>query len=356
MDIDFFEVPQELIAQTPLAQRDASRLLCVDRVRGTFAHNTFVHLVDVLRAGDLVVVNTSAVIRARVQGRLNDDASRPVALLFVHRVSDDRDAWVMIGKPARRMRINDVIAIGPVGAPVLRVVVERIQDGGERIGRCFGAMSVEDVLRTWGEVPLPPYITTPLTDASRYQTVYAHEAGSVAAPTAGLHMTPELLNALRAKGVRIGCVALHVGIGTFRPVQTSIDDHTMHEEQYIVPAETVDALVDVRSKGGRIVAIGTTVVRTLETIAPMIASGTRGAISGWTPLFIRPGHRFALVDALVTNFHLPRSTLLLLVGAFAGEALIQEAYALAIAQRYRFYSFGDAMLIADETMGSMESE
>ena len=337
-----FDLPPELIAQSPLSRRDASRLMVVDRTAGTIAHRQFTDLPELVAPGDLLVVNRSRVVKARLLGtRVGSGA--PAEIFLLRPLGDDRyEAMVSPGgklKPGRTVQI----------APGFTVEILEVTDRRTRIVRLHVAApfaSVEAAIEAFGHVPLPPYIdrADAAEDAERYQTIYAREAGSVAAPTAGLHFTPELLAALDARRVRRGEVVLHVGAGTFKPVE--VDDpaeHLMHEERYEVPDATAQAVVETHAAGGKVWAVGTTTVRTLESAADG-AGGVRAG-SGETRIFIRPPARPRVVDSLVTNFHLPRSTLIMLVASFAGYELTMHAYREAIAERYRFYSYGDAMAI-----------
>ncbi len=334
-----YELPPELIAQTPADQRDGSRLMVVDRRTGTFRHHAFPDIATFLQPGDLLVINDTRVLPARLHGRKQTGGN--VELLLLRRL--EPGLWEAMGKPGRRLRPGSVVHLltrdGDLSESVAEI--ERRQDGGLFAVRL--PMEVEDRLDRYGEMPLPPYIHARLNDPERYQTVYSEKMGSAAAPTAGLHFTPELLADLELRGVRIARVTLHVGLGTFLPVK--VDDmrqHEMHAEWFQVPAGTRAAVQETKAQGGRVIAVGTTSCRTLESVA---SCEDDGDLSGWTSLFITPGYRWKTVDALVTNFHLPRSTLLLLVSALAGRDLILDAYREAIRERYRFYSFGDAMLI-----------
>jgi S-adenosylmethionine:tRNA ribosyltransferase-isomerase len=336
-DFDY-PLPPELIAQTPAEPRDAARLLVLDRAAGALAHHHVRDLPRLLRPGDLLVVNRSRVLAARVVGRLPTGGR--VELLLLRRLAPGR--WQALARPARRLRpdtLVDVPAPAADGGP-LRLRVVGVEEEGLRQVELADGPDTEPALLAAGAAPLPPYIRRWTGDPERYQTIFAREPGSAAAPTAGLHFTPELVRRLEAAGVELAEIVLHVGLDTFRPV-TEADPaaHRMHAEAFVLPPETEVRLRAARAEGRRVVAVGTTCVRTLETWA------TTGASSGWTDLFIRPGYRFRAVDALLTNFHLPRSTLLMLVSAFAGRDRILGAYAEAVARRYRFYSFGDAMLI-----------
>ncbi len=335
-DFDY-ELPPELIAQTPVEPRDSSRLLVVHRETGDLEHRIFRDLVEYLRPGDLLVCNESRVIPARLHGH-KPTGGRVELLLLSRR---DERTWEALVRgrglhPGRQVHIES-----PAGQEaVTATIIDETPDGSRVVQ--FDR-PIEPLLSQVGEIPLPPYIHEPLRDPERYQTVYARIAGSVAAPTAGLHFTPELIKRLQEMGVRFVFVTLHVGWGTFRPVQAEeIEEHKMHPEWGQITAEAVEQIRSARAAGGRCVAVGTTTVRILETAA---ASGELAPFAGWTDLFITPGFRFRVVDAMITNFHLPRSTLLMLVSAFAGRELILRAYQEAIRRRYRFYSFGDAMLL-----------
>ena len=336
-DFDF-DLPADLIAQRPLERRDASRLMVVDRKRGSIEHRQFRDLVDLVPAGDALVLNRTRVLRARLLG--TRDSGAPAEILLLKPLGANRyEAMVSPGgklKPGRRVTI----------APGFSADILEVTDRRTRIVRLIGDEPVDALIARHGHVPLPPYIDRPdaSDDAERYQTVYARESGSVAAPTAGLHFTPELLDALRRRGVRQVEILLHVGAGTFKPVEV-VDPaaHVMHEERFAVSEEAAAAIATTRREGGSVWAVGTTTVRTLESVAD--ETGGIGTTSGDTTIFIRPGYRFRAVDHLITNFHLPRSTLIMLVAAFAGYELTMAAYREAITERYRFYSYGDAMAI-----------
>ncbi len=336
-DFDY-ELPEELIAQHPVEPRDAARLLVLHRADGRIEHRIFREIGAYLRPGDLLVVNDTRVLRARLRGRLVTTGGAVEALLL-RDLGEGR--WEALVRPGRRLRPGRRAEFtGAAGS--VEAEVEAVLEGGERVLRF--PMGVDP--QAFGETPLPPYIHEPLTDAERYQTVYAREPGSAAAPTAGLHFTPRLLEELQAGGVELVTITLHIGPGTFRPV--SVEDprqHPMHAEYYRISQAAAQAITAARARGGRVVCVGTTTVRVLEQAALDAGDGPLTAREGWTRLFILPGHQFRLTDALITNFHLPRSTLLMLVSALAGRDLILRAYREAVAQRYRFYSFGDAMLI-----------
>ncbi len=335
-EIDY-DLPAHLIAQEPLAPRDAARLMVVDRAAGTIAHHHFGDLPALLAAGDLLVVNDSRVLPARLHGH-KVDGGGAVELLLLREVA--ADTWEALVRPGRRLPPGCRVAL-PDG--VSAVCGARLPDGCRQVAFA-PAGRLRDVLDQIGEMPLPPYIHRRLAVPERYQTVYAAASGSAAAPTAGLHFTPALLERLSQQGVRRANVTLHVGLDTFRPVQCDrVEDHPMHSEAWWVGEDAAAAIQSTKARGGRVVAVGTTAVRTLETAAA--ATGAPQAGRGWTRLFILPGYRFRVVDALVTNFHLPRTTLIAMVSAFAGADLVREAYQQAMAARYRMLSFGDAMLI-----------
>jgi S-adenosylmethionine:tRNA ribosyltransferase-isomerase len=333
-DFDY-ELPPDLIAQRPVTPRDASRLLVVDRATGRLAHFVFGDVTDLLRQGDVLVLNDTRVVPARMRGR-RPGTGGAVEILVLGPAGGDW--WEALVRPGHRLRPGAVVEVGPKGVAV--EVGESPRDG-RRLVRIRDGGRMPDLLRHAGEMPLPPYIRARLDDPERYQTVYAREEGAVAAPTAGLHFTPALLQRLGAQGVRIVMLTLHVGPGTFQPVTAEdVREHRMDAEHYTITPSVAEA---INARRGRLVAVGTTVVRALETAAA--PDGRVAPGQGWTDLFIVPGFEFRAVQALVTNFHLPRTTLLMLVCAFAGRELILRAYGEAIRERYRFYSFGDAMLI-----------
>ncbi|HAG07896.1 MAG: S-adenosylmethionine:tRNA ribosyltransferase-isomerase [Clostridia bacterium 62_21] len=335
-DFDY-DLPEELIAQEPLTERDASRLLVVRRGSDRFEHALFRDLPRYLVPGDVLVVNETRVLPVRLLGMKEPTGGR-VELLLLRPLSDV--TWEALVRPSRRVPVGTRLVFG---GGILRGEVVRRVPGGLRHVTFLWEGKFEDVLARAGSVPLPPYIKKPLDDAGRYQTVYAQVGGSAAAPTAGLHFTPALLEKIKEQGVLIQPVVLHIGLDTFRPVRVEkIEEHRMHEEYYLVPEGTAEAVNTAKREKRRVVAVGTTVTRCLETAG---ADGSVRPGQGWSSLFIYPGYRFRIVDALITNFHLPRSTLLMLVCAFAGRERILAAYREAIEQRYRFYSFGDAMLI-----------
>ena len=337
-DFDF-DLPEELIAQTPLEKRDASRLLVVDKETGAFSDQHFDQIIDQLQPGDALVMNNTRVLPARLYGIKPETGGHVELLLLKNTQGDD---WEVLAKPAKRLRVGSHISFGD--GRLTATVVEELDHGGRIVRFGYEGIFLE-VLESLGEMPLPPYIHEKLADRERYQTVYAKENGSAAAPTAGLHFTEELLEQIAAKGVKLVYLTLHVGLGTFRPVSVdSLDDHEMHSEFYSLSEEAAQTLRQVKVNGGRVIAVGTTSIRTLETIGSKF-QGQIQADSGWTNIFIRPGYNWKIVDAFSTNFHLPKSTLVMLVSAFAGRSLTLEAYEHAIAERYRFFSFGDAMFI-----------
>ena len=333
-----FELPEELIAQVPLLDRTSSRLLVLDRETGDIEHRHFRDVLDYLNEGDALVVNDSRVLPARLFGAKQETGGK-VELLLLKQTEDD--VWEALVKPAKKVRVGSVVEFGD--GLLQAECVEELPEGGRRFKFDYDGIFYE-ILDELGTMPLPPYIREQLDDQDRYQTVYARERGSAAAPTAGLHFTEELLEAAKAKGVRLIPLTLHVGLGTFRPVTAdSIEEHTMHSEYFELSAESAAALREIRANGGRIFAVGTTSTRTLETI--MRDHGDFVESSGWTDIFIYPGVELKAIDGLITNFHLPKSTLVMLVSAFATRDIILHAYRTAVAERYRFFSFGDAMLI-----------
>ena len=337
----YYEVPEELIAQAPLEHRDHSRLLTLNRETGKTGHHHFYELPEFLKPGDCLVLNNSRVIPARLLGH-REPTGGAVELLLLKDLGDN--TWECLAKPGRKCRIGTELSFGD-GRLTAKVVGDG--DDGKKLVQFFFTGIFLEVLAELGKMPLPPYIREELEDGERYQTVYSKINGSAAAPTAGLHFTPELLQQIEEKGVRLAYVTLHVGLGTFRPVKADeITDHHMHSEFCEISQETADLLNETRRQGGRIVCVGTTSCRTIESLAN--DNGTFVERSGWTEIFIYPGYRFKAMDALVTNFHLPESTLVMLVSAFAGREHVLAAYAEAVKERYRFFSFGDAMFIAND--------
>ena len=337
-DFDYI-LPEELIAQTPVEPRDHSRLMVVHRADGTREHRHFYDIIDYLRPGDALVINETKVIPARLLG-VKEETGVPVEVLLLRR--QNATDWEALVRPGRRLKPGTTVSFGD---GLLRCeILDNVQEIGGRIVRFMYEGVFEELLDRLGEMPLPPYIHEKLADRSRYQTVYARAEGSAAAPTAGLHFTPELLDRIRVKGVTIVPVLLHVGLGTFRPVkEEDVDAHKMHSEFYQVTPEAADTLNAIRAAGGRLICVGTTSVRTIETVAT--EDGIVHAGSGDTAIFIKPGVKIKAVDALITNFHLPQSTLLMLVSTFMGRDEALAAYNEAVAERYRFFSFGDAMFI-----------
>lgn len=341
-----FDLPEELIAQTPLANRTGSRLLTLNKETGEIQHQHFEQLLDYLQAGDLLVMNDTRVIPARLFGFKQDTGAKAEILLLK---SLGNDQWEALVRPGKRVKQGTVLEFGNKTddepfTPLLRAVVLEEREMGARILKFEYEGIFNEILDELGQMPLPPYIKERLNDNERYQTVYAKHEGSAAAPTAGLHFTNEFLGKIKEKGVQVAYVTLHVGLGTFRPVSVDrVEDHKMHEETYEVSQETADAINEVRARGGRIIAVGTTSARTLETVAQN--SFPLQACSGSTDIFIYPGYEFRLVDSLLTNFHLPKSTLLMLISALAGVENITRAYHEAVSEQYRFFSFGDAMFI-----------
>ncbi len=334
----YYDLPKELIAQDPLEDRSSSRLLVLDRSSDTLLHRHFRDIGEYLSPGDVLVINNTKVIPARLLGE-REDTHGHVEVLLLRRL--EADVWECLVKPGKKCRPGSRLSFG---GGILTAEILSVEEDGNRKIRFFYDGVFEEVLDRLGEMPLPPYITHKLKDRNRYQTVYAKYDGSAAAPTAGLHFTEELLSSLREKGVRIAEVTLHVGLGTFRPVKVAdVTQHHMHSEFYLVDEETAELINSAREAGHRIVAVGTTSCRTLETAAD--ESGRIHAGSGWTDIFIYPGYTFKAVDALITNFHLPESTLMMLVSALAGRERIMDAYKEAVEKKYRFFSFGDAMLI-----------
>ena len=333
----YFDLPEELIAQTPLQRRDASRLLLLDKQSGAVEHRHFYELPEFLREGDCLVLNDSRVLPARLLGTRSSGGS--VELVLLRDLGEGR--WECLSRPGKKTRPGTELSFGE---GELSATVEDVIEGGNRIVRVHYEGIFLEVLERLGKMPLPPYIKEELQDAERYQTVYSRELGSAAAPTAGLHFTKELLGTIAGKGVKICYVTLHVGLGTFRPVkEEEIEDHPMHAEFCMVPDETARIVSETKKNGGRVISVGTTSCRTLESFAR--EDGSLPVSSGWTNIFIYPGYRFKCVDALITNFHLPESTLIMLVSALAGRENVLRAYETAVSERYRFFSFGDAMFI-----------
>lgn len=336
----YYDLPHELIAQEPLADRSSSRLMIVDKKRGFIEHKIFSDLPDYINPGDCLVLNDTRVIPARLIGKREDTGGK-IEFVLLNNVKED--IWEVILKPGRRAKPGSRFVFGNND---LRAEIVEVVEGGNRLVRFEYEGIFQEVLDRIGIVPLPPYITKKLDDPEKYQTVYAKYRGSAAAPTAGLHFTPELLDRIAKNGVNIAYLTLHVGLGTFRPVKVeNVENHVMHSEFYRVNEKTADIINKTRQNGGRIISVGTTSCRVLETVSS--DDGYVKASEGWTNKFIYPGYHFKIVDALVTNFHLPESTLIMLVSALAGRDNILEAYKRAVDEKYRFFSFGDAMLITD---------
>ena len=337
-DFDF-ELPDKLIAQVPLKDRSSSKLMLLDHETKTIKDTTFLDIIDELKPNDALVMNNTRVLPARLYGtKIQTGANLEVLLLK----NTEGDKWETLMKPAKKAKNGTLISFGD--GRLKAEVIEELDAGGRILDFTYDGIFLEN-LEALGEMPLPPYITEKLDESERYQTVYAKENGSAAAPTAGLHFTKEVLEKLEEKGVKLAYLTLHVGLGTFRPVNVdSLDDHKMHSEYYQLTQESADTLNETKANGGRVVAVGTTSIRTLETIAQKF-DGHLEADSGWTDIFISPGYTFKFVDAFLTNFHLPKSTLIMLVSAFAGRDFVMEAYRHAVEEQYRFFSFGDAMFV-----------
>nr|WP_039121608.1 tRNA preQ1(34) S-adenosylmethionine ribosyltransferase-isomerase QueA [Ligilactobacillus ruminis] len=337
-DFDY-DLPQELIAQTPLKERDQSRLLVLDSKTGKYQDDYFYNVINRLNPGDALVMNDSRVMPARLYG-VKPETGGHVEVLLLN--NTDGDNWETLVKPAKRAKVGTEISFGD--GKLTATVTEELEHGGRMIEFHYDGIFME-ILDQLGEMPLPPYIKEKLDDPEMYQTVYSREIGSAAAPTAGLHFTRELLKKIEEKGVKLVYLTLHVGLGTFRPVsEENIEDHKMHSEFYRLTEDAAKTLNEVKANGGRIVATGTTSIRTLETIGTKF-NGEIRADSGWTDIFIKPGYKWQVVDAFITNFHLPKSTLVMLVASFTGRENILNAYRHAVSEKYRFFSFGDAMFI-----------
>ncbi len=344
MDISLFDydLPNELIAQTPLKVRDSSRLLIMDKVSGELKHESFHNIIDYLKEGDVLVLNNTKVIPARLIG-IKEETGAVIELLLLKELGNDE--WECLSKPAKRLKVGSVVSFGD--GLLKAEVTEKLDEGVTHVKLIYNGILME-ILDKLGTMPLPPYIHEKLEDQSRYQTVYAKYTGSAAAPTAGLHFTNDLLDRIREKGINVCFVTLHVGLGTFRPVEeTDVLKHHMHSEYYVMDKETADILNKAKEEGRRIIAVGTTSTRTLETIATN-NNGKFVACSGDTDIFIYPGYEFKGIDCLITNFHLPKSTLVMLVSALSSRENILNAYNEAIKEKYRFFSFGDAMFITNE--------
>ncbi|MBR1571548.1 MAG: tRNA preQ1(34) S-adenosylmethionine ribosyltransferase-isomerase QueA [Lachnospiraceae bacterium] len=336
----YYDLPEELIAQDPLEKRSNSRLMVLDKKSGDVYHRHFYDIKEYLKPGDCLVVNNTKVIPARLYGSRENTGGK-VEILLLKRVSDD--VWETLVKPGKKARVGDRIEFGE---GLLKAEIIDVVEEGNRLVRFEYEGIFEEILDQLGQMPLPPYITHELKDKNRYQTVYAKYDGSAAAPTAGLHFTKELLQEIKDMGVNVAEVTLHVGLGTFRPVKVeNVLDHHMHSEFYMISKEAADMINATKENGGRVISVGTTSTRTLESAAD--ENGRLTEKSGWTEIFIYPGYKFKVIDALITNFHLPESTLVMLVSALAGREHVLAAYAKAVEEKYRFFSFGDAMLIMD---------
>ncbi len=334
----FYDLPSELIAQDPLEKRDHSKLMMLNRKTGEINHSNFYDIVNKLMPGDCLILNNSKVLPARIFG-IKESTGAKVEFLLLNRISED--TWEALAGPGKRAKEGSKFNFGK---GLMYGTVIQVKENGNRIVRFEFNGSFYECLNEIGQMPLPHYITHSLEDKERYQTVYAKDLGSAAAPTAGLHFTKELLQKILDKGVKIGYVTLHVGLGTFRPVKVEdVSKHKMHSEYYSIPEETATLIRETRKKGGRVIAVGTTSCRTLESMYK--EKGQVEACSGWTDIFIYPGYNFKVIDAIITNFHLPESTLIMLISAFAGKDLVFEAYKNAVNNKYRFFSFGDAMFI-----------
>lgn len=334
----YYDLPKELIAQTPLAKRDNSRLLVLDKSSGTVEHKHFYDIIDYLNEGDCLILNDSRVLPARLYGIKKDTGARVEFLLLKQ---NSQNIWECLAGPGKKAKVGTEFTFGD---NIMTCKVLEVLENGNRIVEFFCEDNFFAALDKLGEMPLPPYITAKLEDKERYQTVYSRELGSAAAPTAGLHFTEELLEKIRSKGIKIGYVTLHVGLGTFRPVKVNdVTQHKMHSEHYEIPQVTAELIKETKSNGGRVISVGTTSCRTLESAAREY--GEVIACDGWTDIFIYPPYEFKVLDGLITNFHLPESTLVMLVSAFAGYDNIMNAYKIAVEEKYRFFSFGDAMFI-----------
>lgn len=334
----FYDLPKELIAQTPIEPRDSSRMLVMDKKTGELEHKIFRDITDYMNPGDCLILNNTKVLPARMYGIRTDTGAAVEFLLLTQRTAD---TWEVITGPGKKAREGHCFTFGD--GSLTAEIIEVLPDGN-RVAKFGFEGNFFEVIDRIGEMPLPHYITERLEDKDRYQTVYAKERGSAAAPTAGLHFTPELIEKIKQKGIEVGFVTLHVGLGTFRPVKAdNIEEHHMHSEHYHLPKETADIINRTKENGGRVFAVGTTCCRTLESVATF--KGKIQEDDGWTDIFIYPGYEFKCIDCLITNFHLPESTLIMLVSAFAGYDHTMNAYKIAVNEKYRFFSFGDAMLI-----------
>ncbi|MBR5826058.1 MAG: tRNA preQ1(34) S-adenosylmethionine ribosyltransferase-isomerase QueA [Clostridia bacterium] len=334
----YYDLPKELIAQHPVEPRDSSRLMTVDKTSGEILHKHFFNIIDELNEGDCLILNNTRVLPARMYGTKEDTGARVEFLLLTNKGDD---VWETITGPGKRAKIGTKFVFGD---GLLKAEIIDVLEGGNRLAKFTYEGNFYEVLDKIGQMPLPPYITERLENGERYQTVYSKTVGSAAAPTAGLHFTEELMKKITDKGVKIGYVTLHVGLGTFRPVKADdISEHIMHSEHYWLPSETAELINETKKNGGRVVAVGTTSCRTLESVATF--NGKIEEAEGWTDIFIYPGYKFKCIDALITNFHLPESTLIMLVSAFCGYENTMNFYKTAVEEKYRFFSFGDAVFL-----------
>jgi S-adenosylmethionine:tRNA ribosyltransferase-isomerase len=334
----YFYLPEELIAQHPLEKRDESKLMVLDKKSGEIQHETFKDIIDYLNEGDCLVLNDTRVMPARLYGAKEGSGGK-MEFLLLRRL--EKDIWETLVKPGKRAKVGTRFTFG--NGELKAEIIQVLENGNRKVKFEYDGV-FEAVLDSLGEMPLPPYITEKLEDKERYQTVYSREVGSAAAPTAGLHFTKELLEKIRAKGIKVAFVTLHVGLGTFRPVKAeTVEEHEMHSEYYYLDKENADMINESKEKGNRIIAVGTTSNRTLESVAD--ENGRVREASGYTSIFIYPGYKFKIVDALITNFHLPESTLIMLISAFSSRDIVMNAYKAAVENKYRFFSFGDSMFI-----------
>mgnify|MGYP005919723497 CR=1 FL=1 len=337
----YYDLPEELIAQDPLSDRSSSRLMVLDKETGAIEHKIFKDIIDYLNPGDCLVINDTKVIPARLIGE-KVGTGAAIEVLLLTRKNDLKDTWEVLVKPGKKARVGAKISFG--NGKLIGEIIDIVEEGNRLIQFTYDGI-FEEILDELGQMPLPPYITHKLEDKNRYQTVYAKHDGSAAAPTAGLHFTPALLEKIKNKGVQVAFVTLHVGLGTFRPVKVdNIQEHKMHSEHYALHPDAAEAIRAAKAAGKRVIAVGTTSCRTLESVASA-NGGKIQACEGWTDIFIYPGYEFKVLDGLITNFHLPESTLIMLVSAFAGYEHTMNAYHVAVEEKYRFFSFGDAMLV-----------
>ncbi|ARC84579.1 tRNA ribosyltransferase-isomerase [Clostridium argentinense CDC 2741] len=334
----YFDLPQELIAQVPLEKRDESKLMVVNKINGEIEHKKFKDIIDYFEEGDTLVLNDTRVLPARLHG-IKEETGAKMEFLLLRRL--EKDIWETLVKPGKRAKLGSRFIFG--NGELKAEIIEVLENGNRKVRFEYEGI-FEEVLDMLGEMPLPPYITEKLEDRERYQTVYSKEVGSAAAPTAGLHFTEELLEQIKSKGVKVVFITLHVGLGTFRPVKAeNIEEHEMHSEYYYLSKETADIINATKEAGKRVIAVGTTSNRTLESVSD--ENGRVKEASGYTNIFIYPGYKFKIVDALITNFHLPESTLIMLISAFSNKDIVMNAYKIAVENKYRFFSFGDAMFL-----------